>query len=101
MADPCCIHKTVGPVSYTLISSNDTTIASTYGCKSNCVYEQDDQPGSAFCFAAGDLPAACKGLTVSRNRKYFIFILYFQSKGGTLMLFSLVLLVLVVEVWAQ
>merc|ERR1719431_1079510 len=60
LTGPCCDKKDVGNISYTLVSSEDTSIASTYGCKSNCVYEQDDLPGSKFCFAVGDLPTACK-----------------------------------------
>merc|ERR1719308_466724 len=60
LTGPCCNKKDVGNLSYTLVSSEDTSIASTYGCKSNCVYEQDDLPGSKFCFAVGDLPTACK-----------------------------------------
>merc|ERR1719244_1895184 len=60
LTGPCCNKKDVGNKSYTLVSSEDTSIASTYGCKSNCVYEQDDLPGSKFCFAVGDLPTACK-----------------------------------------
>merc|ERR1719308_354488 len=60
LTGPCCNKKDVGNLSYTLVSSEDTSIASTYGCKSNCVYEQDDLPGSKFCFAVGDLLTACK-----------------------------------------
>merc|ERR1712013_119591 len=58
---PCCNKKTVGNVSYTFVNSEDTSVASTYGCMSNCVYEQDDVPGSLFCFADGDLPTTCRG----------------------------------------
>jgi len=60
LVGPCCYKKDVGNISYTLVSSEDSSIASTYGCKSNCVYEQDDLPGSKFCFAVGDLPTSCK-----------------------------------------
>merc|ERR1719233_1349511 len=61
LTGPCCHKKDVGKVSYTLVSSENSSIASTYGCISNCVYEQDDLPGSRFCFAVGDLPTTCKG----------------------------------------
>jgi len=57
--EPCCSKKTVGDLSYTLVNSEDTSIASRYGCKSNCVYQQDDSPGALFCFAVGDLPTNC------------------------------------------
>ena len=59
--EPCCSKKTVGDLSYTLVNSEDTSIASRYGCISNCVYHQDDLPGKLFCFADGDLPATCTG----------------------------------------
>jgi len=59
--EPCCSRKTVGDLSYTLVNSEDTSIASRYGCISNCVYQQDDLPGSLFCFAVGDLPTNCTG----------------------------------------
>merc|ERR1712098_766307 len=57
--DSCCSTKTVGNSSYTLVSMNDTSVATTYGCKSNCVYEEDAVPGSRFCFAVGNLPITC------------------------------------------
>merc|ERR1712240_55954 len=59
--DSCCSTKTVGNSSYTLVSMNDTSVATTYGCKSNCVYEEDAVPGSRFCFAVGNLPISCTG----------------------------------------
>jgi len=59
LPEPCCFKKTVGDLSYTLVNSEDTSIASRYGCISNCVYHQDDLPGKLFCFADGDLPATC------------------------------------------
>ena len=61
LPEPCCFKKTVGDLSYTLVNSEDTSIASRYGCISNCVYHQDDLPGKLFCFADGDLPATCTG----------------------------------------
>jgi len=59
--EPCCSRKTVGDLSYTLVNKDDTSIASRYGCISNCVYQQDNLPGSLFCFAVGDLPTNCTG----------------------------------------
>ena len=32
----------------------EDTTAISYSCLSPCVYERDDQPGTAFCFAQGD-----------------------------------------------
>jgi len=55
---PCCYKKTVGNVSYTLVQTDDDTAASL-GCISNCVFEQDGQPGSRFCFTRGNLPKIC------------------------------------------
>jgi len=68
--EPCCSRKTVGDLSYTLVNSEDTSIASRYGCISNCVYHQDDLPGKLFCFADGDLPATCTdAVSVTANTK--------------------------------
>ena len=51
------MKKTVGGVAYTLVSENDTTM---YGCKENCIYTRDDQPGGTqICFRAGDLESVC------------------------------------------
>jgi len=53
----CCVKKTVGGVAYTLVTEEDTT---KYGCKENCIYSRDDQPGGTqFCFKAGDLESVC------------------------------------------
>ena len=32
----------------------EDSAAMSYSCLSPCVYERDDQPGTAFCFAQGD-----------------------------------------------
>jgi len=70
LPEPCCFKKTVGDLSYTLVNSEDTSIASRYGCISNCVYHQDDLPGKLFCFADGDLPATCTdAVSVTANTK--------------------------------
>jgi len=65
LPEPCCSRKTVGDVSYTLVNSEDTSATSSYGCKSNCVYQQDDLPDSLFCFADGDLSTTCTGLAAN------------------------------------
>merc|ERR1712212_1058804 len=53
----CCATKTVGGVSYTFVREDSAAIS--YSCLSPCVYERDDQPGTAFCFAQGDQQGVC------------------------------------------
>merc|ERR1712109_1200 len=53
----CCETKTVGGVSYTFVREDSAAIS--YSCLSPCVYERDDQPGTAFCFAQGDQQVVC------------------------------------------
>merc|ERR1719376_209624 len=53
----CCKEKSVGGVSYVLLEETDT---GRYGCKSNCVYEKVDSPGSRFCFKVGGLNVVCE-----------------------------------------
>merc|ERR1711862_762065 len=53
----CCMSKTVGPHTYTLIENDASAI--TMGCKSPCVYQRDEEPGTRFCFKTGDHPVTC------------------------------------------
>merc|ERR1712190_186941 len=53
----CCETKTVGGVSYTFVREDSAAIG--YSGLSPCVYERDDQPGTAFCFAQGDQQVVC------------------------------------------
>merc|ERR1711910_13068 len=53
----CCATKTVGGVSHTFVREDSAAIS--YSCLSPCVYERDDQPGTAFCFAQGDQQVVC------------------------------------------
>merc|ERR1711962_91499 len=53
----CCETKTVGGVNYTFVREDSAAIG--YSCLSPCVYERDDQPGTAFCFAQGDQQVVC------------------------------------------
>ena len=70
----CCVKKTVGGVAYTLVSEDDTT---KYGCKENCIYTRDDQPGGTqICFRAGDLESVCNPDKDGNNVPY-------MDKGGT------------------
>ena len=45
----CCHHHHP-----TIRFVREDTTAISYSCLSPCVYERDDQPGTAFCFAQGD-----------------------------------------------
>jgi len=53
---PCCASKTVGDKSYTLV---ETDYAVPDECLNGCTYSRDDQAGSLFCFAKGELPVQC------------------------------------------
>merc|ERR1712212_882283 len=53
----CCATKTVGGVDYTF--AREDSAAMSYSCLSPCVYERDDQPGTAFYFAQGDQQVVC------------------------------------------
>jgi len=52
----CCASKTVGDKSYTLV---ETDYAVPEECLNACTYTRDDQPGSLYCFAKGELPVQC------------------------------------------
>merc|ERR1712018_513457 len=53
----CCATKTVGGVDYTFVREDSAALS--YSCLSSCVYERNDQPGTAFCFAQGDQQVVC------------------------------------------
>ena len=48
----------MGGVSYMLVEETDTIM---YGCKSNCVFEKKESPGSRFCFKEGGREVVCDG----------------------------------------
>ena len=52
----CCFKKEVGGIRYVLVAEEDT---SALGCNANCIYAQDSDPESRFCFIAGVLPVSC------------------------------------------
>lgn len=55
----CCTNKVVGGIHYSLVGIKDTE---TYNCRSNCVYEDDSNPGTRVCFAmGGELKVECSG----------------------------------------
>jgi len=55
----CCKEKTVGGVDYLLVGLSDSD-TKRLGCKSDCMFERKDSPGSRFCFATGDLEVTCE-----------------------------------------
>merc|ERR1712215_553728 len=59
MEQGCCVSKTVGSNSYTLVE--DETASETLGCESLCVYKMEGKPESRYCFKSGDLPVSCTG----------------------------------------
>jgi len=66
----CCATKSVGGVSYTFVREDSAAIS--YSCLSSCVYERDDQPGTAFCFAQGDQQVVCGDSTQGSPRQNYM-----------------------------
>jgi len=56
-ANQCCNTIMVDGKGYTQIGIEDTQ---EYNCLSDCIYERDDQPGSKYCFRAGNKETACQ-----------------------------------------
>merc|ERR1719312_1059891 len=55
---PCCKHKIVGGIFYTLIEEENTE---SFGCLSNCVYKQMGQTDNEkYCFKTGNMVAVCE-----------------------------------------
>ena len=67
LANPerCCQRKTVGDKSYTLVESGGEVQP---GCKSSCVYTEDDDPSKVFCFGPGDMSVTCHAMPPSTGR---------------------------------
>merc|ERR1712013_302096 len=63
--ETCCMKKNVGGVAYTFVSNEYENLVDTFGCKSNCVYERNDEPGTGYCFAPGLLDFECQAITTS------------------------------------
>ena len=55
-SDECCNKKNVGGTNYVLSGKKDTE---EYNCLNNCVYEQEGESGSEYCFARGDDKVEC------------------------------------------
>ena len=66
MGSKCCDTKIVGGIAYTL---DHTEGAVPVECLNACVYTKDDQAGSLFCFAKGDLPVQCTSNTTCDKGK--------------------------------
>jgi len=58
LQDQCCFRKTVGTVSYSLLSDQPTTSVPDQ-CLNDCVYTVTGTSSPKFCFAAGHLPTEC------------------------------------------
>merc|ERR1719186_1996394 len=52
----CCLTKTVGPDSYTLVEGTNPVPSD---CLDKCVYQRDGEAGSQICFKRGILPVTC------------------------------------------
>ena len=52
----CCAQTTVGGILYTLAGKMDTSV---YNCKSDCVYNREDEPGINYCMGQGDMEVKC------------------------------------------
>merc|ERR1712215_107430 len=60
--DGCCSMKSVGGIKYNLMENAGVEVPEN--CMSQCIYEQEGNPNSRFCFARGSLPVEC----ISRAR---------------------------------
>ena len=56
LEERCCDRKSVGGVTYTLLSINKMK---TKTCESRCLYQKDNHPGKTFSFAKGALALTC------------------------------------------
>ena len=61
----CCQTKTVGETGYILVEEGEVPSQ----CKDGCIYQKEDMSAVRYCFAPGDLPVTCGGITI----KTFIF----------------------------
>merc|ERR1711934_1165718 len=56
----CCDQKMVGDDRYFNIGYDHNGMTWDLNCLSPCIFEKENQPGSKFCFAAGDLKVECE-----------------------------------------
>merc|ERR1719336_3729152 len=58
--EECCDQKMVGDDRYFNIGYDHNGMTSDLNCLSPCIFEKEDQPGSKYCFAAGDMKVECE-----------------------------------------
>merc|ERR1712032_1493212 len=56
----CCDQKMVGDDRYFNIGYDHMGMTYDLNCLSPCIFEKEDQPGSKYCFAAGDMKVECE-----------------------------------------
>merc|ERR1711970_571816 len=60
MGEECCDQKMVGDDRYFNIGYDHNGMTWDLNCLSPCIFEKEDQPGSKYCFAAGDMKVECE-----------------------------------------
>jgi len=58
--EECCDQKMVGDDRYFNIGYDHNGMTWDLNCLSPCIFEKEDQPGSKYCFAAGDMKVECE-----------------------------------------
>merc|ERR1712018_499000 len=58
--EECCDQKMVGDDRYFNIGYDHNGITGDLNCLSPCIFEKEDQPGSKYCFASGDMKVECE-----------------------------------------
>merc|ERR1711990_674066 len=58
--EECCEQKMVGDDRYFNIGYDHNGMTWDLNCLSPCIFEKEDQPGSKYCFAAGDMKVECE-----------------------------------------
>merc|ERR1719510_1630837 len=58
--EECCDQKMVGEDRYFNIGYDHNGMTFDLNCLSPCIFEKEDQPGSKYCFAAGDMKVECE-----------------------------------------
>merc|ERR1712107_592779 len=58
--EECCDQKMVGENRYFNIGYDHNGMTFDLNCLSPCIFEKEDQPGSKYCFAAGDMKVECE-----------------------------------------
>merc|ERR1712054_574794 len=61
--EECCDQKMVGEDRYFNIGYDHNGMTFDLNCLSPCIFEKEDQPGSKYCFAAGDMKEGPDGET--------------------------------------